>query len=456
MEPAESTKQYALGGGRSMVEDSGVSTDSISLRFEHPFAKSTPKRTSYEPKLTRKAQWKDITAEDSRPVRKIQRIKGRRLRAGSFEDVDARDNYAWKSNQNVKMKSISFKSADSDDGTVTGLAIAGGLAASAAAGAVVGGIVGVILAPAFSNPSTPTLAPTISPAPTILSTTRVAEGRLGYTFFETTTVREPTTEEINGLVVETDAFYDMVLQMAYPTTYIAGSAMLTNIAETFDAAETFPVILDFDLMATFSTDEATAPTTEEIFAVMFSANYQDYLQNHVWIAEPQGDSLFFDTERVSFTNRGGDVGNRQNAVTAVVNAITAMVTRFTPGPKQQPTPPPSTTKSNFTPQPTLPPSTQSPSVSIQRIITNMTNAQNVSDTLLEEIPEVRPEETQDALREEAAKKTKEKLENSLKDKPEDKTKGKPEINTNEEPDDTPKPQDRNVFIHWHDGEEGPT
>ncbi|CAB9517078.1 expressed unknown protein [Seminavis robusta] len=153
--------------------------------------------------------------------------------------------------------------------------------------------------PVTSAPTSSTSAPTPTGA-----TTRLIASRLGYSFFAGTTIRAPTTEELNGLVTATNNFFDAQLQLSYPNSYVPGSASMTNIAQTFDAnAAMYPVILDYDLTTSFTTSSANTPTAAQIFAEMETYPFTTYIEQYVWNAEPQGTSLFFDTEMVVFRAR---------------------------------------------------------------------------------------------------------------------------------------------------------
>jgi len=106
---------------------------------------------------------------------------------------------------------------------------------------------------------------------------------------------------MNGLFTQTEMFYTDLLMATYPT--LTGFTM-TNIVETFDAAANLPVIYDFDAEVTFSGGDATSPTVAEIFTVMDNADLQTYIMSYVWNADPQGSSLFMDTQRTSFGTTG--------------------------------------------------------------------------------------------------------------------------------------------------------
>ncbi|CAB9496023.1 expressed unknown protein [Seminavis robusta] len=153
-----------------------------------------------------------------------------------------------------------------------------------------------------ARPSAMTSAPTVT-----ARTTRFVESRLGYSFFAGTTIREPTDDELNGLVTQTNSFYDAQLQLSYPNFYVPGSASMTNILETSVQTATYPVILDFDLATTFTTSDANTPTADQIFVELGFFPYRTYIEQYVWSAEPAGTSLFFDTEMVVFRPRGQSV-----------------------------------------------------------------------------------------------------------------------------------------------------
>lgn len=143
-------------------------------------------------------------------------------------------------------------------------------------------------------------AASIAPA---TSTTRTVPSRLGYGFFAFTTVRQPTTEELAGLLDATESFYKDILAAAYPDGTFKAFTM-TNIVETFDAAASLPVIYDFVAEVTFASDNASTPTSAQVFRVMDNANLQAYIMTYVQNAEPSATSLFMDTQRVGFGTTG--------------------------------------------------------------------------------------------------------------------------------------------------------
>lgn len=156
--------------------------------------------------------------------------------------------------------------------------------------------------PSLSNQPSISLAPSTSPTmggPT----TRIVPSRLAFGFFANTTAREPTQAELDGLIAKTDEFYSQFLRTQYGSSFISFQAENVTSEFTSQAAE-LPVRVDFDAKVVFSTPAGNTPTSHKIFKVMENANYPDYIKMFVWASEPMGQSIFFDTERVSFGARG--------------------------------------------------------------------------------------------------------------------------------------------------------
>lgn len=107
-------------------------------------------------------------------------------------------------------------------------------------------------------------------------TTRVlVESSLGYGFFDGISAREPTEEEIAGIMLQTTNFYTDSLKASFPNldsfeaTFISSDTDLT--------AATTPVIIDFDANA-FFTEGTSIPTSSELFAVLEVADYNSKLR----------------------------------------------------------------------------------------------------------------------------------------------------------------------------------
>jgi len=126
--------------------------------------------------------------------------------------------------------------------------------------------------------------------------------RLGYGFFAGTTLRQPTTQEIAGLITQTNLFYTDLFRAAYPNSFARFT--VKNIVSTYDARRNLPFQFDFDANLVFNTNSNNTPTVAEIFRVMDNANLRDYIQMYVWESEPIGTTIFFDTKRVSFGELG--------------------------------------------------------------------------------------------------------------------------------------------------------
>ncbi|CAB9513377.1 expressed unknown protein [Seminavis robusta] len=162
------------------------------------------------------------------------------------------------------------------------------------------------------DPNSPTApdGPTVAPAPTPVpapiaippGTERIlVESRLEFGFFDGVTAREPTQEEIDGLMVQTTAFYDQLLRAQFPNLD-SFEAVFVPPAE-FNAGNNLPVLINFDANAFFQTG-TTVPSAAEVFAVLEGANYQDYITMYVWNSEPVGaGNIFFETQEVAYNAR---------------------------------------------------------------------------------------------------------------------------------------------------------
>lgn len=130
----------------------------------------------------------------------------------------------------------------------------------------------------------------------------IVGSQLGYGFFAVpgVVIRAPTTEELFGLVIQTNLFFTDILTAQYGANFT--SFVMENIEETFDPIGDYPVLLDFDANVIFNLDSSAAPTSAEVRTIMTSANLQDYIELYVWQSVPQG--LFYDTERVSVGAKG--------------------------------------------------------------------------------------------------------------------------------------------------------
>lgn len=127
---------------------------------------------------------------------------------------------------------------------------------------------------------------------------RIPESVLAYGFFTGAPVREPTAEELAGILEQQTLFFEEILTLAFPNFI---GFVHDGVTTTFDPdpQNLYPVSIDFDAVANFSPD-SIAPTIDEVFQAMNSANYNDYIQRFAWSAAPPMESLFFETQRVAF------------------------------------------------------------------------------------------------------------------------------------------------------------
>lgn len=67
---------------------------------------------------------------------------------------------------------------------------------------------------------------------------------------------------------------------------------------TYDAEAMMPVMINFDAQIGFA-EGSTSPSLVDLFRLMEDADYQDYITNYVWVAQPEG-SIFVEVNRAVF------------------------------------------------------------------------------------------------------------------------------------------------------------
>lgn len=131
---------------------------------------------------------------------------------------------------------------------------------------------GSTVAPTTAAGSAPGAAPPGAGAPVAIppGTDRVlVESNLAFGFFAGTNIREPTQEELDGLMAATSMFYTDVLTAAYPNLDSFEAKLITS---DFRQGDAMPIFIEFDANAFFPT--GTAPSAGEVFAAMEAADYE--------------------------------------------------------------------------------------------------------------------------------------------------------------------------------------
>jgi len=111
--------------------------------------------------------------------------------------------------------------------------------------------------------------------------------------------RAPTEEEIAGLIANTIPFYAELFMTAYGDDFIAFDMTLNEATNDFERE--LPFQMDVDAIASFRSTLEPQPTPRDMFTVMQAtdAQYQDYIRQFVWTAEPEG-TIFASTMTVTF------------------------------------------------------------------------------------------------------------------------------------------------------------
>ena len=154
-----------------------------------------------------------------------------------------------------------------------------------------------------SGPTDSTTGPTSAMDPQKVI---VEDSFLDYGFFQGTTVREPTQEEIDGIIIETNRFFTDVFSAAYGADFVSFSAD-NSVMSFMGEGDTYPVRIDFDAAVTFA-EGATPATRDEIFTAMQNSDLNVYIQMYAWEAAPVMASLFYDTQRVKYDARISSTG----------------------------------------------------------------------------------------------------------------------------------------------------
>ena len=162
------------------------------------------------------------------------------------------------------------------------------------------------------TPAEPDATAAPSPAGMEMDNLRVIveDSFLEYGFFDGVTARDPTQEEIDGVVEQTNLFFTMVFADQYGDDFVSFVAE-GNVASFGSDADTYPVNIDFDAAVQFAEGTNPVPTRDEVFTAMQNSDLNDYIQSYVWEATPAMSGLFYDTQRVRYDARISSVGKKQ-------------------------------------------------------------------------------------------------------------------------------------------------
>ena len=146
---------------------------------------------------------------------------------------------------------------------------------------------------------------------------RNLETTLSFAFFDGAPVRQPTDKEIDGLLVQTHRFYTQVFSSSnFGKTFIdvvldvnrvdfdASQVVVGALLAGADAESSFPITVVTDVTVSFgeaASGGQEVPSSDQLVMILQAANYVDYIQDYVWVADPPGgEGLFFETQVVQF------------------------------------------------------------------------------------------------------------------------------------------------------------
>ena len=112
-------------------------------------------------------------------------------------------------------------------------------------------------------------------------------------------VADPTQEELDGLVMVTEQFWDDYFRDLYAGSDTEYYGIEIDVEQTLFGAgipdERYNYLIDFNTTVLFNID-TVAPTVNEIFTTMANANFQSYILDYV-----RTQPAFISTNRVEFS-----------------------------------------------------------------------------------------------------------------------------------------------------------
>jgi hypothetical protein len=107
--------------------------------------------------------------------------------------------------------------------------------------------------------------------------------------------RKPTSTEEDGIEFQTSLFFNKLFRQHFSDeSFTQLTATIQDVTLVTDA---LPIAISYTLIISFQ-NAGSVPEVEEMYAVMNDADFEEYIENYVW--NLPGDSMFFDTQRISF------------------------------------------------------------------------------------------------------------------------------------------------------------
>jgi hypothetical protein len=140
-----------------------------------------------------------------------------------------------------------------------------------------------------------------------------------FSFFPDATLREPSQDEVYGLVKQARSFFSKAFESKFDS-FVRFGAVATAV--NFTQGEELPIEILFDVSAFFSLVDSNGTTTDvrtptQIVSAMEDAELTDFIQNYIWRSEPFGQNLFYETMHVQIKQEG--TGRDETATEVVVS-----------------------------------------------------------------------------------------------------------------------------------------
>ena len=148
----------------------------------------------------------------------------------------------------------------------------------------------------------PSLSPTADP---LAPETVAIRATISYGFLPGQVVEsKPNGKDLQSILFQTSLFFNKLFRDSYPDTFSSCETGVTNV-DVVENAE-LPIAITYDINVSFQRqrqDDGSAvevPLGEEVTASMENANFAEYVEFYIWNADPDGNSIFFDTQEVLF------------------------------------------------------------------------------------------------------------------------------------------------------------
>ncbi|CAB9506298.1 PKD [Seminavis robusta] len=146
-----------------------------------------------------------------------------------------------------------------------------------------------------------------------------ARAKMLFSFFPDTAVREPTHDELDGLVLQTRLFFGDAFDKKFPD-FIRFGAIVSGTNFTEDAA--LPVEVSMDVYVFFElTDINGNPTTvihtpDEVLSTMRDVEITSFIQSYVWESKPFAENIFYEAMHIQIRPDGVNVSAAESTAVA--------------------------------------------------------------------------------------------------------------------------------------------